>query len=43
MEPDRFWILRSELTRHPEKGISAISVDAVYQACMQQIAAEQKS
>jgi ADP-heptose:LPS heptosyltransferase len=43
MEPDRFWILRSELTRHPEKGISAISVDAVYRACMQQIAAEQKS
>ena len=43
MPPGKFTILRSELTRHPEKGIAAISVDDVYQACVQQIAAEQVS
>lgn len=43
MSPDRFNILRSELMDHPEKGISAISVDDVYQACVQQLAAAQES
>lgn len=32
MPPERFTILRSELTAHPEKGINAIDVDSVYQA-----------
>jgi len=33
MPPSRFIILRSENFAHPEKGINAIDVDAVYQAC----------
>ncbi len=43
MPVDRFSILRSELMSHPEKGISAISVEDVYQACVQQLAAAQES
>ena len=37
MEPGRFTILRSELTDHPEKGIAAITVDAVMAACSEQL------
>jgi ADP-heptose:LPS heptosyltransferase len=33
MEPSKFIVLRSENTAHPEKGINAIDVDTVYQAC----------
>ena len=33
MEPSKFIILRSEHTKHPEKGINAIDVDSVYKAC----------
>ena len=37
MEPGRFNILRSELTDHPEKGIAAITVDAMMTACTEQL------
>lgn len=37
MELGRFTILRSELTDHPEKGIAAITVDAVMAACSEQL------
>ncbi len=33
MTPEKFIILRSENTAHPEKGIAAIDVDSVYNAC----------
>lgn len=33
MEPSNFIILRSENTTQPEKGINAIDVDTVYEAC----------
>ena len=33
MAPEKFIILRSEDTAHPEKGIAAIDVDTVYDAC----------
>ena len=35
MTPEKFIILRSENTAQPEKGITAIDVDTVYDACMQ--------
>jgi ADP-heptose:LPS heptosyltransferase len=35
MDPDKFIILRSENMAHPEKGINAIDVDTVYDACKQ--------
>lgn len=34
MEPSNFIILRSENTAHPERGIAAIDVTTVYNACM---------
>ncbi len=34
MDPKKFIILRSENTQHPEKGINAISVNTVYDACV---------
>jgi len=34
MEPSKFTILRSENTDFPEKGINAIDVDTVFEACM---------
>lgn len=37
MEPGRYNILRSELTDHPEKGIAAITVDAMMTACSEQL------
>lgn len=37
MPSDRFNILRSEFTDHPEKGIAAISVDAMMSACEGQL------
>lgn len=40
MDPERFTILRSEDTATPEKGINAISVDAAYDACIHQLAAD---
>jgi ADP-heptose:LPS heptosyltransferase len=33
MDPEKFIILRSEDTAQPEKGINAIDVETVYQAC----------
>lgn len=33
MDPAKFIILRSENTAHPERGINAIDVDTVYDAC----------
>ncbi len=33
MAPEKFIILRSENTKQPEKGIAAIDVDTVYDAC----------
>jgi heptosyltransferase I len=33
MDPKKFIILRSENTAQPEKGINAIDVDTVYDAC----------
>jgi lipopolysaccharide heptosyltransferase II len=35
MDSEKFIILRSENTAHPEKGIAAIDVDTVYDACLQ--------
>lgn len=37
MPGDRFNILRSECTEHPEKGIAAITVDAMMSACEGQL------
>ena len=37
MPSDRFNVLRSERTDHPEKGIAAITVDAMMQACEGQL------
>ena len=37
MEPGRFNILRSELTDEPEKGIAAITVEAMMAACSEQL------
>jgi len=34
MKPDNFIILRSENTAHPEKGIAAIDIKTVYDACL---------
>lgn len=42
METSRFTILRSELMPYPARGIVAISVDDVYQACVQQLTAARK-
>jgi len=33
MDPNRFIILRSENTTHPEKGVNAIEVETVFDAC----------
>lgn len=33
MDPEKFIVLRSESMQHPEKGINAIDVETVYQAC----------
>ncbi|MDB4575727.1 glycosyltransferase family 9 protein [bacterium] len=33
MDPEKFIVLRSENTAHPERGINAIDVDTVYKAC----------
>lgn len=33
MDPSKFIVLRSESMPHPEKGINAIDVETVYQAC----------
>lgn len=33
MQPDRFTILRTEDTDEPDKGVAAIDVDTVYEAC----------
>ena len=38
MEPSKFTILRSENTEHPEKGIAAIDVQTVYDACKKMLA-----
>jgi len=37
MDPDLFSVLRSEHTTQPELGISSITVDAVYEACQDQL------
>lgn len=45
MPADRFNVLRSECTDHPEKGIAAITVDAMMSACegqLEKIEAEKK-
>ena len=34
MPPEKFIILRSEDTAHPEKGVAAVDVDTVYEACL---------
>ena len=40
MDPSKFIIVRSENFPHPEKGINAIDVDTVYQACKKLLAAD---
>ena len=40
MKPGRYTILRTELTEEPERGIAAIKVDDVVEACIGQLAAD---
>ena len=40
MDPSKFIIVRSENSPHPEKGINAIDVDTVYEACKKLLAAD---
>jgi heptosyltransferase-1 len=40
MPPSQFIILRSEYFAHPERGINAIDVDAVYEACDKLLSAD---
>jgi ADP-heptose:LPS heptosyltransferase len=40
MDPVKFIVLRSENFQHPEKGINAIDIDTVYEACARLLTAD---